>query len=358
MNQWPQSNPWGNFPNNLNNQNNQINTAANTNNLKDFINKNKTKIIEVMPKFINQDLFFRTIFIAITKDPKLAQCTTESFLCAMLDAAAMGVIPNSPSKEAYIVPYTDDRDRTKKKATFQLSYKGIINITYRNPIVKDITVSEVCENDKFRCVYGDDNHRMLYHEIPTMTPRGKVIGYYAEVRMRNGGDVFRYKSKEDIERFAKEKSPMYRYGSGPWRTDFDAMAKKTILKDVLKIIPSGSENIQPSEYEEPEMRNITYENNDTTQNSIETKPQTPIPNPNLQQNPNRNTNQSLPSGNNKPAPGTNNIQKKSEITIEATPAKPAVQAPKQTYHAPNGYTINKETGELIPKKPVTEDKHQ
>lgn len=343
MNQWQQNNPWANLQKNLNNP---VNTAENAENLKSFITQNKNKIIEVLPKFINQDLFFRTIFIAIAKDPNLAKCTTSSFLIALLDAAAMGIIPNSPSKEAYIVPYTDDRDRTKKKATFQLSYKGLINITYRNPIVKDITVSEVCENDKFRCVYGDDRHRILYHEIPIKTPRGNVIGYYAEVRMRNGGDVFKYKSKENIESFAREKSPMYRNGSGPWKTDFGAMAKKTILKEVLKIIPSGGETIQPSEYDNYNIPNTANNEFNVTNETIETKPLKTI-SPNEQQPQNKLTyNRSNPQMKNNQQERNKNLPK-AQVTIENTPTTPVK---KETVKAPNGYTINKETGELIPKK--------
>ena len=92
------------------------------------------------------------------------------------------------------------------------------------------------ENDTFEYEYGLDPK--LKH-VPAQKDRGNVIMYYAVLKLKNGGVGFEVMSREDVEKFAMKKSKAYR--SGPWQTDFDEMAKKTVLKKVLKYAPLKTE---------------------------------------------------------------------------------------------------------------------
>lgn len=81
----------------------------------------------------------------------------------------------------------------------------------------------------------------LVHK-PALTNRGEVIAYYGLFKLKNGGYSFIVMSKEDIEKFAKQYSQPYKQGRNtPWKTDFDSMAKKTVLKQVLKYAPIRTE---------------------------------------------------------------------------------------------------------------------
>lgn len=119
---------------------------------------------------------------------------------------------------------------------FQLGYKGLIDLAYRSGEVSSIQAHEVHENDVFEYEYGLDPK--LKH-VPAQKDRGNVIMYYAVLKLKNGGVGFEVMSRDDVEKFAMKKSKAY--SSGPWQTDFDEMAKKTVLKKVLKYAPLKTE---------------------------------------------------------------------------------------------------------------------
>ena len=83
---------------------------------------------------------------------------------------------------------------------------------------------------------------------PALTDRGRVIAYYAVFETAEGGTGFEIMSREDVEAHAKKYSKSF--GSGPWKTDFDAMAKKTVLKRVLKYAPLRTDFVRAVESDE------------------------------------------------------------------------------------------------------------
>ena len=94
----------------------------------------------------------------------------------------------------------------------------------------------VCENDSFQFAFGLDP--VLKH-IPARSNRGDAIYVYGLFKTKDGGYGFDVMSMEDIRAFAQRYSKAY--GNGPWQTDFEAMAKKTVIKRVLKYAPLKSD---------------------------------------------------------------------------------------------------------------------
>lgn len=187
------------------------------------------QIRKALPSVITPERFTRMVLTALSSTPKLQTCTPQSFLGAMMQAAQLGVEPNTPLGQAYLIPYGN-------VCQFQLGYKGFIDLAYRSGEVSSIQAHEVHENDTFEYEYGLEPK--LKH-VPAQKDRGNVIMYYAVLKLKNGGIGFEVMSREDVERFAMKKSKAYR--SGPWQTDFDEMAKKTVLKKVLKYAPLKTE---------------------------------------------------------------------------------------------------------------------
>ena len=128
---------------------------------------------------------------------------------------------------------------------FQLGYKGLIDLAYRSGEVSIIQAHEVYENDEFDYELGMEPR--LRH-IPAKTNRGKVICYYAMFKTKDGGYGFDVMSIEDVQAHAKKYSKAY--GSGPWQTNFDEMAKKTVLKKVLKYAPLKSDFVRAAAQDE------------------------------------------------------------------------------------------------------------
>lgn len=204
--------------------------GGNTNTtMQGLIQAMEPQIRKALPSVITPERFTRMVLTALSSTPKLQTCTPQSFLGAMMQAAQLGVEPNTPLGQAYLIPYGN-------VCQFQLGYKGLIDLAYRSGEVSSIQAHEVHEGDEFSFEYGLEPK--LKH-IPAQKDRGNVIMYYAVLKLKNGGVGFEVMSREDVEKFAMKKSKAYR--SGPWQTDFDEMAKKTVLKKVLKYAPLKTE---------------------------------------------------------------------------------------------------------------------
>ena len=188
------------------------------------------EIKNALPAYLPVEKFIRTALTAINSNPKLASCSQESLLAAIMNSAQLGLEFNTPLGEAYLIPYGN-------KVNFQLGYQGLLKLAYNTGQFKRITAREVRQNEAFDFDYGtgEISHR------PCMTgDSGDVIGYYAIYQTKDGGQDIFYFSKADAERYGKTFSQSY--NSGPWKTNFDAMAKKSALIQVLKYAPKAIES--------------------------------------------------------------------------------------------------------------------
>ena len=193
------------------------------------------EIKKALPSVLTPERFTRMVLSAVSSSPDLAACETKSFLAAMMQAAQLGLEPNTPLGQAYIIPY---KDHGVPKAQFQIGYKGLIDLAYRSGQVSIIDAQVVYENDDFDYELGLEPK--LKHR-PALTNRGKPILYYAMFRTKDGGFGFQVMSYDDCLAHARKYSKAYNGGFSPWTTNFDEMAKKTVLKKALKYAPLKSD---------------------------------------------------------------------------------------------------------------------
>lgn len=204
--------------------------------IQDYIKVMEPAIKAALPSVITPERFTRITLSALSTNPKLGQCTPQSFLGAMMAAAQLGVEPNTVLGQAYLIPF---RNHGQMECQFQLGYKGLIDLAYRSGEVVDLYAETVYANDEFRYELG--LNPKLEHK-PAMKERGEPIAFYAVFHSKNGGYGFKVLSIDDVRAHAKRYSKSY--GSGPWQTDFEAMAKKTVLKQVLKYAPLKSDFVR------------------------------------------------------------------------------------------------------------------
>jgi len=204
--------------------------------LLDLIKVMEPEIKKALPSVLSPERFTRIVLSAISTNPRLAECTPQSFLGAMMTSAQLGMEVNTPLGQAYIIPF---RNKGVLEAQFQLGYKGLIDLAYRSGEVSIIQAHAVYENDVFEYELGLDPK--LKH-IPAETNRGKVIAYYAMFKTKSDGYGFEVMSAADIEEHARRYSKSF--GNGPWQTNFDEMSKKTVLKRVLKYAPLKSDFVR------------------------------------------------------------------------------------------------------------------
>ena len=206
--------------------------------LKDYVVSMQGEIAKALPKVMTPERFTRIALSAISSNKKLAECTPQSFLAAMMNAAQLGLEPNTPLGQTYLIPY-------KSACTFQLGYKGLIDLAYRSGEVKTIMAQTVYENDEFDFEFG---LTPKLHHVPAKSNRGNPVWFYAVFKTVNGGEGFEVMSVEDVKAHAKKYSKSY--SDGPWQTNFEEMAKKTVLKKALKYAPIKTEFVRQIETDE------------------------------------------------------------------------------------------------------------
>lgn len=243
--------------------------------LKGLIKTMEPEIKKALPSVITPERFTRMVFTALSSTPKLQQCTPQSFLGAMMQAAQLGLESNTPIGQAYLIPY---KNKGIQECQFQLGYKGLIDLAYRSGEIKDIQAHEVYENDAFEYEFGLEPK--LKH-IPAAHDRGEIVMYYAVFHMVNGGYGFEVMSKEDIINHAKKTSQSYDSSYSPWAKYFDEMAKKTVIKKCLKYAPIKTDFVRALSSDETIKSTITEhmadEPDETVTINVESSPVEDIP---------------------------------------------------------------------------------
>jgi recombination protein RecT len=194
----------------------------------------RRELQRALPQHVGVDRFIRVALTTIRTTPKLAQCSTSSVLAGLMQAAQLGLEVSGVRGQAYLVPRWNGKTRTHE-ATFQLGYRGLIDLAARAGITVD--VDEIHENDTYDYQRGTDPR---LHHRPTLDNPGKTIAYYAVAHFPDSRrSQFVLRSVAQIEahrdRFRSQEK------GGPWDDHFDAMARKTVIRALLNLLPTSVE---------------------------------------------------------------------------------------------------------------------
>jgi len=195
-----------------------------------------------LPKHLSAERFARVAITALTRTPKLADCTPASLMKCLLDLSAMGLEPDG--RRAHLIPYGTE-------ATLIVDYKGLVELIRRSGDVVSLRAETVCEKDDFTWQNGEVTHRANFRES-----RGEVQAVYAEAVMKSGEKQTAVMTREEVEGIQKRS----RSGNaGPWKTDWAEMAKKTVVRRLSKMLPLSSEIIRHVERDDDQfqMRDVT-----------------------------------------------------------------------------------------------------
>lgn len=210
------------------------------NSIRQYVKSMESGIKAALPSVMTAERFTRIVLTTLQTTPKLNTCTPTSFLGSMMTAAQLGLEPNTPLGQAYILPYENRKNGTVE-AQFQIGYKGLIDLAYRSGEVELVQAQCVHENDHFVCKYGLSP--VLEH-IPADSNRGEITKVYALFKTKSGGFGFEVMSVDDIKAHAKKYSKGFNTSYSPWSTNFEEMAKKTVLKKCLKYAPLKSDFVR------------------------------------------------------------------------------------------------------------------
>lgn len=228
--------------------------------VKVMLNQRIKEFAAALPKGWDEKRFVRIALTSISTNPKLAQAcvlSPASFLGGMMTAAQLGLEPNTPMGKAYLLPYNNIDRTTGKKipmVQFQIGVYGYIDLAYRSGLVKSVSAEVRYQKDFWE--YEKGLTPKLRHIPYDEGDPGEAVGYYAVIQMKDTinsdgskseGAVCtaympKYRVMEHAKRFSKSYNKKTGMFSGPWATDFDSMAKKTVLLQALKFAPKATED--------------------------------------------------------------------------------------------------------------------
>ena len=207
-----------------------------------LLNQKKGELAKMLPKTLSIERLLKVAQIAATTTPALAKCDVPSLVGAIGQCAQMGLEPNTVLGHAYLVPFNTKRkdangaERWVNSVQVIIGYKGLIDLARRSGQIVSIAAHEVCEGDHFELVYGLDEK--LNH-TPAMGERGKVIGFYAVAKLKDGGYCFEFMSLHQVQEIMK--ATQSKGGYGPWKEHFIEMGRKTVIRRLAKYLPLSIE---------------------------------------------------------------------------------------------------------------------
>lgn len=206
--------------------------------LADVIKGQWGKIEAVMPKHLSSERLYQLTISAINHEPKLGQCDVKTLLSCVMKCSALGVEPSAVDGlgRAYILPYRNNK-RGIMEATFILGYKGMIDLARRSGEIASIASRAVYEGDVFDYEFGLEERCKHVPQAVERTP-DKLTHVYMVAKFKDGGYYLDVMTRGEVEAIRKRSKAG---NSGPWVTDYEAMAKKTVLRRAFPYLPVSVE---------------------------------------------------------------------------------------------------------------------
>lgn len=207
----------------------------------------KARFQEVLGEKANG--FVASMLSVVGNNNLLSKASFDTVYTSAMKAATLD-LPIEPSLGfAYIVPY-------KGAAQFQIGYKGLIQLAQRSGQIQKLNAGEIYES-QFKS-YNPLTEDLEVDAFAMPKKGDKVVGYFAYMRLVNGFEKTVFWSKERVEEHGQKYSQSYGSKFSPWKTDFDAMARKTVLKQMLSTYAPLSVEMQDA---------IVADNADSTVNT-------------------------------------------------------------------------------------------
>jgi recombination protein RecT len=192
-------------------------------------------IAEVLPAHVSVHRVFRSAIAAVRDNPKLLECTGNSLLKAVSQSAALGLDCSGLLGSAYIVPF-------KRTAQLIIGYQGLIDLAHRSGEVETISAEVVYEADDFKYRLGSERVIVHYPKDDADRSDEKLTHAYAIARLNGGAEQFEVLTRRQILQVRDSSAAAQSKKDTPWFTHFAAMAKKTAVRRLVKLLPLSPEN--------------------------------------------------------------------------------------------------------------------
>lgn len=185
-----------------------------------------SELASLLPSHVSLDRIRQLFVLNVKKTPKLLDCDLKSLMMAVYTSAQLGLEPDPILGQLYILPY-------KQTAQVIIGYKGLLRLVRNSGLIASIKAEVIYENDEFNIDLIDPNK--CFHK-PAMKDRGDLIAVYAVARFKDEhtDPQYEFMTKHQVDAIRARSASS---GSGPWVTDYAEMARKTVLRRLIKQLP-------------------------------------------------------------------------------------------------------------------------
>lgn len=211
---------------------------------------------KALPRHLTPDRFIRVAVTAMTKTPKLAQCDQASFFGALLTLSQFGLEPDG--RRAHLIPF-ENRKRGCVECQLIIDWKGLAELAMRSGIVANLHADIVRDGDLFDYSCGKIKAHVpwfIRRDSAKPDKPGDIFAVYAIAEFRDGSSKADVMSLEEVDAIrARSRAGQ----SGPWVTDYNEMAKKTVFRRLSKWLPLSPEfrDALDADDELPPLKNVT-----------------------------------------------------------------------------------------------------
>lgn len=192
------------------------------------------EMAKALPKHLTPDRMARLALTEFRKNPDLARCSAESIMSSIMRSSQLGLEIGADLGLAFLVPYGEE-------CQLIIGYQGLVELARRSGMVRDIYAYPVRKGDVFQYKLG--LNRDIIHdpaEVQDLKPEA-ITHVYGVCHMVDGGKHFQVMSRAEVDEIRAQSRT--RKG-GPWVTHFEAMAIKTVLRKLCKLLPRSAERMQ------------------------------------------------------------------------------------------------------------------
>ena len=202
-----------------------------------YLMSRKASMEGALPKFMRADRLIRVALTAISKNPRLLECTHESLALALLESGQLGLEPNGVMGQAYLVPYKNGKTG-QYEAQFQPGYRGLVELVLRTGDVSSVDARAVWENDGDRFEYEYGLNPKLVHKPGGCSDPAKLTHTYVVFQLKDGPPKFDVMTRGELEAIRRRSRAK---DDGPWVTDAVQMYLKTVVKRGVKLLRMSPE---------------------------------------------------------------------------------------------------------------------
>lgn len=199
------------------------------------------ELAKVLPKHLSPERMVRIALTEFKQNPTLQECSTASILGALMKCSEIGLEPSSALGHAYLVPYLSKQNGMQCQLI--VGYKGYMHLARKSGQIKNIVARIVRKHDHFEWSYGLNENLVHVPEYNNNEYIGKeaegnqLLYVYAIAKLDDGTSQFDVMTMDEIKQIkARSKSK-----TGPWSTDYEEMAKKTVVRRLCKYLPLSRE---------------------------------------------------------------------------------------------------------------------